>query len=344
MHAWREKSRRSRLFRPHPRDTVRPVPDQSPVDRKIWLDGQLVPWESATVHVLSHSMQRGSLVFDYRSVHETARGAAVFRLDVHVERMLQSCDLMGLPIDRDAAAISAAIVETVRANPGAHAVKASAYFASVEVDVVPIDRRVSLAIAAYDPKCDILDRLPGERRAPVRRPGPLRLWLEKERRNRREDIVSPQAKVSANYASSMTAKARAQEHGYDEILLVDEDGQLAEGPTTNLFVVDAQGVLRTPPEGRVLWGVTRRSIIELARAQGIDVRESPIAPAELAGVREVFLTGTTAGVLPVGSVDDRAVGDVCPGPIATALGERFRNVIAGRDTEFDHWLTYVGRA
>jgi branched-chain amino acid aminotransferase len=308
------------------------------IDRKIWLNGDFVPWESATVHVLSHSLQRGSLVFDYMSVHRTPRGAAIFRLDLHVARLLTSCELMGLPIHQSAGEIGEAICECVRANSGARAVKASAYFPSVEVDVVPLDRRVSLAIAAYDPRADILDRLPGERAG---KPKSIRLWLEKKAHQRRDDIVSPQAKVAANYASSMTAKHLAQQQGFDEILLVDEDDHVAEGPTTNIFIVDADGQLRTPPETKVLKGVTRQSVIEIARSQDMDVLESTISQAELGSAREVFLTGTTAGVLPVESVDGEVVGNECPGPVASALGTRLRRAEAGEDPEFDHWLTYV---
>ncbi len=312
--------------------------NQAVVDRKIWLDGAFVPWQDATVHVLSHSLQRGSLVFDYTGVHETARGPGIFRLGVHVARLLNSCELMGLPIAYGQAEIEAAIVETVRANPGARAVKASAYYPSVEVDVVPIDDRVSMAIAAYDPNKDILERLRGQ---PRKRASTVRLWLEKKTRQRRDDIVSPQAKVSANYAASMMAKSRALKAGFDEVVFVNEDDQLAEGPTTNLFLVDSSGRLRTPPEKRVLKGVTRLSVIELAAAEGIPVDESDIAPHELTTAREVFLTGTTAGVLPAESVDGRPVGEVCPGPIATRLGDRLRLATRGEDPEFEHWLTYV---
>lgn len=312
--------------------------EKSPVDRLIWLNGELVPWETVTVHVLSHSLQRGSLVFDYMSVHETPRGPAIFRLDLHVRRMLQSCALMGLPIDMTEAAIRDGILTATRANPGAKAVKASAFFAAVEVDVVPVDNRVSVAIAAYDPQKDIIDRLPGER--PAKR-SPIRLWLEKKAHQRREDIVSPHAKVSANYASSMTAKTRAQREGFDEILLVDEDGFVAEGPTTNVFMIDAESTLLTPPEKKVLQGVTRQSIIELAKADGYTVREEAIRPSQLFAASEVFLTGTTAGVLPVQSIDSQAIGETCPGPISKRLHKHFQRVIAGEDAAFAHWLTYV---
>jgi len=306
--------------------------------RRIWVDGSFRSWADATIHVLSHAVQRGSLVFDYMSVHQTPRGVAVFRLREHVDRFLRSCEMMGLPIERSPEFLCDAIRESVRANPGAKAVKISAYFASVEIDVVPVDSHVTVAIAAYDPKTDITDRLP---RPSPPKPQQLKLWIEKERANRRDDIVSPQVKVSANYASPMTAKARARAEGYDEIILVDENGHLAEGPTTNLFLVDAAGALLTPQSEKVLHGVTRSSIIEIAKALGITVREEPLKPSALLKAPEAFLTGTTAGVWPVESVDGQELGSVCPGPVSTALRDRFRRVANGEDPEFAHWLTLV---
>lgn len=309
----------------------------APTHRQIWLDGELVPWERATVHVLSHSLQRGSLIFDYMSVHATTRGPAVFRLGDHVQRLLRSAHLVGLPLTLDAAAIEAAVLETVRANPGARAVKVSAFIPSIEVDVVPLDPRVSVAIAAYDPDADVNAGKP----RPPHRPKTLKIWLEKTVKNRREDIVSPQAKVSGNYTSPMQAKWAARRAGYDEILLVDEEGCVAEGPTTNVFLVDAAGVLATPPEKRVLLGVTRRSILELARDDGLAVEERRIRPEELARAAEVFLTGTSAGVWPVESVDGERVGTAVPGPVSERLAKRFRAATRGEDPKFAHWLAYA---
>jgi branched-chain amino acid aminotransferase len=298
------------------------------VDRRIWLDGGLVPWDQATVHVLSHSLQRGSLIFDYTSVYATPRGPAIFRLREHVERFLRSAELVGLPLRHDRETIEGAIVETVCANPGATAVKVSAYLASVEVDVVPLDDRVSLAVAAYDPGADIVARKSRQPRvSPM-----LRVWIEKDRRNRRDDIVSPHAKVAANYASPMGAKWEAQRAGYDEILLVDEEGFVAEGPTTNLFLVEEDGNLCTPPG---------RSIIEIAKHDGISVRVSPVCPERLLDAAEVFLTGTTAGVWPVGSIDGRTIGDGAPGPVTRELRARFARIVSGEDPAFEHWLTTV---
>jgi branched-chain amino acid aminotransferase len=257
-----------------------------------------------------------------------------------VERFVHSCELVGLPLAQGAGAIGEATLRTVRANPGAKAVKMSAYLASVEVDVVPQDDRVTLAIAAYDPVRDVIQR----KAAPFSHAPELRLWVEKERRNRRADIVPPQAKVAANYVSPMTAKWKARRAGYDEIVLVDENGHLAEEPTTNLFLVDREGSLRTPPIEHVLLGVTRRSILELAKHDGVEVREVAIRPDELADAAEVFLTGTSAGVWPVQSVDGHPIGDGRPGPITRSLRDHFERVVRGDDPAFEHWLTHVDEA
>lgn len=310
-------------------------------DRKIWIDGELVVWGEARVHVLSHSLQRGSLVFDYMSVHEVGGRPAIFRLDAHVERFLRSCALTGLEVEQGADAIAAAILETVRANPGARAVKVNAYLASIEIDVVPVDDHVTLTIAAYDPAADITAH---QARPPAPRRDTIKLWIEKERKNRRADIVPPQAKTAANYASPMVAKARARAAGYDDILLIDEFGAVAEGPTTNVFLVDREGVLVTPSVDRVLLGVTRASILEIAKHDGYEVREAAVRPEELLAAAEVFVTGTTAGVLPVESIDDQPIGDGAPGPVSRALREHFARIVAGDDPDFAQWLTFASQA
>jgi branched-chain amino acid aminotransferase len=297
----------------------------------------LVPWEQATVHVLSHSLQRGSLIFDYLSVHETDAGPAIFRLREHVERLLRSAELVSLPLTYDRETIEAAVIETTRANPGASAVKVSAYLASIEVDVVPLDDHVTLAIAAYHPGDDIVAR---KSKRPNYHPV-LKLWIEKSRKNRRDDIMPPQAKVAANYTSPMAAKWAAQRAGYDDILLVDEDGFIAEGPTTNVFAVEADGSLVTPPEAHVLLGVTRNSILAIAKDEGLSVGEQRLRPERLLAAAEVFVTGTTAGVWPVGSIDGQEIGDGEVGPVSKSLQQRFRRIVVGKDAAFVHWLTYV---
>jgi len=167
------------------------------------------------------------------------------------------------------------------------------------------------------------------------------VWIEKDVRNRRKDIVPPQAKVAANYASPMQAKAIARQAGYDDILLVDEDGYVAEGPTSNVFLVDRDGTLVTPPAASVLHGVTRRSLIEIAEHDGIPVCEQRVRPEDLIGAEEVFLTGTSAMLMPVASIDDKPIGASVPGPVSRRLAERFEAITSGREPDFEHWLTFV---
>jgi len=169
----------------------------------------------------------------------------------------------------------------------------------------------------------------------------VRLWVEKQRRNRRDDIMPPQAKVAANYASPMAAKWAARRAGYDEVVLLDEEGFVAEAPTSNLFWVDGEGALHTPPERRVLLGVTRRSILEIARHDGLVVSEERVRPEELMQAAEVFLTGTTASVWPVASIDGQPIGAGAPGPVSSKLSTRFDAIASGRAADFQHWLTFV---
>ena len=139
----------------------------------------------------------------------------------------------------------------------------------------------------------------------------------------------------------MTAKWAARRAGTAEIVLVDEEGFVAEAPTSNLFWVDGEGALHTPPEQRVLLGVTRRSILEISRHDGLAVSEARVRPEELMEAAEVFLTGTTAVVLPVDSIDGKPIGDGKPGPVTSRLRKRFHEVTRGRAPEFEHWLTFV---
>jgi branched-chain amino acid aminotransferase len=306
--------------------------------RTIWLDGALVPWQAARVHVLAQSLARGSLIFDYMSVHETSRGTAIFRLTDHVERFVTSARLVGLPLALGAAELREACKAAVRANPGAKVVKLNGFLASEEVDVVPADDRVSVAALAYDPRADVLLRKP---QPPPRAPKAARLWVEREIRQRRADMLHPHAKVAGNYTAAMISKWRARKAGYDEIVLLNERGELTETPTANFFLVDASGVLRSAPNDAVLLGVTRRSVLELARAAGVKASLEPIPAAALATASEVFLTGTSAGVWPVESVDGRAIGSACPGPVTRVLRERFIRAASGEDAAFAHWLELV---
>ena len=306
-------------------------------ERFIWRDGEFVAWRDATVHVLAQSLQRGSLAFDFLSVHQAKCGVAMFRVRDHVERLLRTCSIVGLPIGFGAEELVAACAETVRRNPGAKVVKISALIPSVEVELIPQDARMSVFIAAYDSQADIIAKNPGEYR---HRPE-LALKIEREKSARREDLVPPHAKVAANYTAAMTAKWRARQEGFDDVVLLDDAGFVTEAPTTNLFMVDANGALATPPASKVLLGITRDTVLALAPSVGLSCVERDIAAAELASAREVFLSGTSVGVWPVLSIDQKQVGDGGIGAATRKLRTKYDATVRGEEPDFEHWLYYV---
>ncbi len=307
-------------------------------DRKIWRDGEFVAWRDATVHVLAQSLQRGSLAFDYISVHETPRGTAVFRLRDHIERLATTCRIVGLPLSYATDELVEACADTVRRNPGAKSIKISALIPSIEAELIPEDDRVAVFIAAYDSDRDL-----GSPNAELkrRRRAAVSLKIERDKSSRRDDVIPPHAKVAANYTAAMTAKWWARKEGFDDIVLLDERGNVTEGPTANLFIVDGHGELATPPGSKVLLGITRDSIISLAPAVGRSCTERDIAVDELARASEVMLSGTSAGVWPVVRIDGRQVGDGHIGPVTSLLRDKYRAVVRGDETAFEHWLHYV---
>jgi len=304
-------------------------------DRWIWRDGDFVPWADATVHVLSQSLQRGTLAFDYMSVHQTERGPAILKLGPHIARLFETGRIMGLPIEYTPAQLEAACVETVRRNPGATSLKISALIPSIEVELVPQDATVSVVIAAYDSRADIIDRNRGE----YHHSRELKLKVERSISNRREDVIPAQAKVAANYTAALFAKWRARREGYDDILLLDDGQYVAECSTSNVFAVIDGGIV-TPPERRVLHGVTRSSVLELAPALELRVAEGDLTISDLTGADEVFCTATSVGVWPVVRIDDAVVGSGEIGPVTQRLKDKHKEIASGRDEAFLDWLTF----
>lgn len=302
----------------------------------VWRDGEFVHWGDATVHILAQSLQRGSLAFDYMSVHQSRRGIAIFRLADHIDRLFKTCDLMGLPIAYEPKDLIEGCVETVRKNPGATSLKISALIPSVEVELVPQQPRVSVFICAYDSKTDIVDRLGGGYQGGQN--GSLK--IEREISSRRPDVIPPQAKMAANYTSAMFAKWRARKEGFDDILLLDGHGEVAEATTSNIFVVNDTGLV-TPPDDMVLLGITRASIIEIAAALSIGCDVRTVGMAELHGATEVFLTATSVGIWPIVEIDRQRVGTGEVGALTKRLQKTLASIATGDNAAFEHWLYYV---
>jgi branched-chain amino acid aminotransferase len=301
------------------------------VDRQVWIDGKLVPWADATLHVFAQSTQRGYLAFDVLSCHWLPGGPQIFGLREHAQRFLQSAELAGMRLRLDLDGVIAAIGQAVRANRGASWIKITCYYGAVSADLLPVEEHATVAVAAYSPE-DV-----GASTAP---PPPIRLQIAKIVKLPAE-ALSPQAKLAGSYTYAAIAKARARADGFDDVLLLDRGGAIAEGPVQSFFWVDGVD-LCTAPLDVVLAGVTRRAVIELARDEGIEIREARAPADRLAHAEEAFITGTTTGIRAVARVGDWRLPEPVPGPITARLGDRLRRMLAGEDAKFSpRWLQGV---
>ena len=219
-------------------------------------------------------------------------------------------------------------------NPGSKFVKISVYIASVEIDVVPQDPFTTVAIAAYEPQEDII----AKNSQPFHSSPELSVWVEKVRHQRRSDIIAPQVKIAANYTSPMMAKWEARKQGYDEIILTDEDGYVTEAPTSNVFIVNAKGILMTAHEDDVLHGITRMSILEITEDESIETNIGRVPLKDLEEAREVFVTSSSHLVCPVIKIDGSPVGNGKIGEVTERLKNCFHEIIKGKENKFQHWL------
>ena len=307
------------------------------MQRKIWINGDYINWEDAQVHILSHSHQRGSLIFGFIPIFENDGVTSLFRLNDHVERLFTSCETAGIPLEYSPKDIQLAIKDTVRKNPGSKFVKISVYIASIEIDVVPQDPFSTVAIAAYEPQEDIISK----NSQPFHSSKELSVWLEKKKHQRRHDIIPPQIKIAGNYTSSMMAKWQARKNGYDEIIFTNEKGFITEAPTSNVFIFNQKGCLLTAHEDDVLYGITRKSILEIAESESIPIKIGRVSTDELLNAKEVFISSSSHLICPVIKVDKNFVGEGKIGELTVSLKNRFNKIITLEDNIFRYWLSDV---
>ncbi|AKU98940.1 Branched-chain amino acid aminotransferase [Labilithrix luteola] len=294
----------------------------------VWLDGALVPAADATLPLMGHAPQRGSLVFDVGSFHPTTKGPALFRAREHVARFVNSARIVGLSLAYDEEALVRAAVSVVReCRRDEGLVRWSVFFAAAEPDLLPRDGATRVAVAAQ-----LLQD--------TGRPKPLRIAVFDDARKASPDVLSPEAKAAASYLGPMIARRRAVASGADDVVLLDRDGDVAEAPIANVFVVRG-GTLVTPSLGYVLPGITRDAVLAIARDEGLSVQEAKLSPEALATADEAFLTATSLPIAPVASVNGRALASA-PGPITARLVERFEAAQRGAHPSFAHWLTHLG--
>ncbi|MCD6248518.1 MAG: branched-chain amino acid transaminase [Hadesarchaea archaeon] len=298
----------------------------------IWMNGKLVPWNEAKVHVLTHTLHYGLGVFEGIRCYKTEKGPAVFRLVDHIKRLENSAKITGMVLPYSVDELVAATKEMIRANEIEECyIRPIAFYGYGVMGLNPEGAPVNVAIAAW-PWGTYLgeDGLEKGVRAKI---SP---WVRIHPR-----ILPPAAKLVANYANSIFAKVDALKSGYEEAILLNLDGFVTEGPGENLFIVENGNLVTPPLSSGALGGITRDSIIRIARDEGILVREENISKERLYRADEAFFTGTAAEVTPIREIDGNVIGSGKRGEITGKLQRTFFETVRGRRPEYEDWLDYV---
>ncbi len=299
----------------------------------IWMNGKQVEWSNAKIHVLTHAFHYATAVFEGIRCFETDEGPAVFRLSEHINRFFDSMKIYMMHGTFSFDEVRNAIKETVSINGLKECyIRPIAYYSYGEMGLNPLPNKVELAISVWEWPSYL-----GEK---AEREG-LKCQVSSWRRIH-SSALPPQAKATANYANSALAKIEALKGKYDEAILLNMDSMVAEGTGENLFRVK-DGILSTPPASSgVLRGITRDTIIKVAKDRGIEFWRNDLSREELYTSDELFLTGTAAGVTPVREVDGRAIG-LRPGewPVSLRLKEAYLDIVHGRDSKYRSWLDFV---
>ena len=300
-------------------------------DGLIWYDGKMVPWREATTHVLTHSLHYGLACFEGLRAYNTANGTAIFRLKEHTERWLNSAHIFMMKMPYDKETLMNAQREVVRANKLESCyVRPIAFYGSEKMGVSPKGAKVHVSIAAW-PWGAYLGADGIEKGIRVKTSSYARHHV---------NVTMCRAKFSGTYANSILANQEAVDHGYDEALLLDVDGFVAEGAGENLFIVK-NGKLYEPELTSALVGITRDSVIQIAKELGLEVHARRITRDDVYLADEAFFTGTAAEVTPIREVDGRQIGSGTRGPITQKLQSMFFDVVNGRNPKYAHWLTPV---
>ena len=299
---------------------------------KIWMNGKLVPFKDAKVHVLTHALHYSTAVFEGIRCYNTPKGSMIFRLPEHVDRLFKSAKMysMKLPYSKDE--ISKAIIETVKASRLKECyIRPIAYYGYGVLGLTPTPNKIDLAIACWEWKL-------GESSAGKVRGARCKVssWLRIDSRSQ-----PMQAKAASNYANAALARVEALKDGYDEAIMLNYNGKVSEGSAENIFLVNNDEIFTPPLSAGILNGITRDSVIKIARADEISITETNIDREDLYVADEVFMTGTAAEVKSVTEIDNITIGDGKPGKITRKLQNIFLNVTMGKDKRFSKWLTPI---
>jgi branched-chain amino acid aminotransferase len=296
----------------------------------IWMNGELVRWEDAKVHVLTHALHYGSAVFEGERAYDTKRGTAVFRHREHLERLHRSAELYHMELPYTLEKLREATHEVIRANKLASCyIRPIAYRGYGEMGLFPLNVPVDIVIAVWPWGAYLGEE--GQKRG-------IRCKVASWRRMSTDSFI-PEAKASGQYLNSILAKVETAKAGYDEAIMLDQHGNVSEGSGENIFMVRDGRIYTPPAHASILDGITARSIRQIAEDMGFHVTERHISRGELYQADELFLTGTAAEVVPVRELDDHSLGD--PGEITRALQARFFEAIKGERDEYLEWLDLV---
>ena len=305
-------------------------------EKKIWMDGLLVDWNKATIHILTHALHYATAVFEGIRCYKTANGLAVFRLSDHIQRLINSGKIYFMDIKYSKEQLERAVIDTINANKVGEEsyIRPIAYYGYGKLGVNPLPNKVSVAIATW-----IWDEhLKKEKQYEEKG---IRLmvsaWMRIDGRT-----MPFLAKATANYANSALARVEALKAGFDEAIMLNTNGKVVEASAENIFIVRDSLLITPPTSSGALNGITRDTVLAIAKENKIRYEIRDISRDELYISDEIFLTGTAAGIKPVAEIDNRSIADGKEGWITRRLKERFELVVYDRDDELSKkWLTYV---
>jgi branched-chain amino acid aminotransferase len=296
------------------------------------MDGKLVPWDDAKVHVLTHTLHYGLGVFEGIRCYKTDKGPAVFRLRDHIQRLENSAKAVNMELPYSVDELIKAIRVTIRANEVEECyIRPIAFYGYGVMGLNPSGSPVNMAIAVW-PWGTYLGEEGLERGIRAK----ISPWIRIDPR-----ILPPHAKLVANYSNSIFAKLDALNSGYDEAILLNTKGFVAEGPGENVFIVESGSLFTPPLSAHVLGGITRDSVIRIARDKEIPFEEKDISKEQLLEADEAFFTGTAAEVTPIREVDGKAVGNGKRGKVTEEIQSTFFGIVRGKMSKYESWLDYV---
>ena len=300
--------------------------------RKIWIDGNLIDWDDAKIHILTHALHYATAVFEGIRCYDTNKGPAIFRMRDHIRRLQNSGKMYHMNIEYSEEELELAIIETLKANDVSECyIRPIAYYGYGKMGVNPLPNKVSIGIALWDWD-EYLSSIPGEEgvRAIVSS------WVKMDNR-----CLPVLAKATANYANSALARIEAIKSGVEEAIMLNHSGMVAEGTAENVFIVSDGTVITPPVTAGALDGITRATILEIANKMGIRFKICDISREEMYIADEVFLAGTAAEIKAVTEIDRIRISDGRVGSLTRKLQTYYRDIVHGRDKAFDRWLTYV---